>query len=33
MSILQADKISFSYNGAWVLRDVTFEIQTGISLD
>ena len=29
MSILQADKISFSYNGAWVLRDVTFEIQTG----
>jgi len=29
MSILQADKINFSYNGAWVLRDVTFEIQTG----
>ena len=29
MSILQADKIGFSYNGTWVLRDVTFEIQAG----
>jgi iron complex transport system ATP-binding protein len=29
MSILQAENISFSYNGAWVLRDVSFAVQTG----
>ena len=29
MSILQADKIGFSYNGAWVLRDVSFAIAPG----
>ena len=29
MPILQADKIGFSYNGAWVLRDVGFAIETG----
>lgn len=29
MFILQADKIGFSYNGAWVLRDVTFSIEPG----
>jgi iron complex transport system ATP-binding protein len=29
MSILQADKIGFSYNGAWILRDVTFAIEPG----
>ena len=29
MSILQADKIGFSYNGAWVLRGVSFAIAPG----
>jgi iron complex transport system ATP-binding protein len=29
MSILQAEHISFSYNGAPVLRDVSFAVQTG----
>jgi iron complex transport system ATP-binding protein len=29
MSIVQADKISFSYNGAEVLRNVSFTVQAG----